>query len=82
MDIWTIHIDLATLERINLIVGKENAVAVFDRSEVDPQRTRNGKRFIPGLDFFVPVLVDVGSLLYEGRGLVPGLGVFLLHCLD
>jgi len=82
MNIWSIRINLAVLEDIDLIVGEQNSVAVFDRREIYSQRAWYGERLVPGLDLLVAVFVVFSCLLREGRGLVPGLGVFLPHRLN
>ena len=73
---------LAILEYVNLIIREENSIAIFHRREIDAQVAGDRKRFMPGLNFLRAVRLIVRRLLHKGRGLVPGLGVFLLHGLD
>ena len=77
-----VRINLAVLEDVNLIVRKQNAVAIFRGREIDSQRAGQRHRFVPRLDFLIPIFVDVRSLLHKGRSLVPRLGVLFLHGLD
>src|ERR1051325_8217871 len=77
-----VGIDLTVLEDVNLIVGEKDSVAVLDWREIDPERSRNRKRFVPGLNLLLAVLVDVRSLLHERRGRVPRFGILLLHRAD
>src|SRR5436309_14424624 len=74
-----IVINVSGLKSIDLRIGEENSVAVFRGREIYPQRTRNRKRLVPRFDFGRSVLVVVRGLLHEGRGPVPGPGIFLLH---
>src|SRR5947209_6962360 len=79
MNECTCAIHLAVLENINLRVREKNPVAIFGWREIDPERSGQRHRFVPGLNLFVSVLIDVRSLLHERRRLVPGLGILLLH---
>ena len=70
---------LAIFKGKNLSVSEENAVAILERGEVDALAARYGKSFVPRFNFCLSVFVVVRSLLHEGRRLVPGLAVLLLH---
>lgn len=70
---------LAIFEGEDLSIREEDAVAVLDRGEVDAQRTGHGEGLVPRRDFLGAVFVIVRRLLHEGRRLIPGLAVLLLH---